>query len=63
MRPEGSVKAGGVDMPPKTDPHDWTTPSGQVPVVIHMPLWKQLEKAGWDMRWYVVARPIPVSGR
>lgn len=55
------VKAGGVDMPEKTNPHDWTTPSGQTPVVVSLSFWKVLQAEGWDMRWYVASGFIPVS--
>lgn len=56
-----SVKAGGVDMPAKTDMHDWTTPSGKDPILIPKQLWKDAEKAGMDMRWYAVPWRIPTE--
>jgi hypothetical protein len=53
--------AGGPNMPPKVDPHDFTTPSGRMPVVIPRGLWDEANRQGWDMRWYVVLRPIPIT--
>jgi hypothetical protein len=56
------MKAGGVDMPAKADMHDWTTPSGCPPTVLSgKAMWNALKAKGFDMRWYVVARPIPIS--
>ena len=58
---DASIPAGGVDMPPKTDMYDWTTPSGAVPTIVPASMWKAAEAAGMDMRWYVATRPIPVA--
>lgn len=52
--------AGGVDMPPKTDRHDMTTPSGEPPMFIHHAVWDELARAGKDMRWYAVPQRIPL---
>lgn len=57
---ESAVKAGGVDMPEKTDIHDWATPSGQIPIILPgKATWGLLKEQGYDMRWYVVSKPIP----
>lgn len=59
---EQRVKAGGVDMPAKTDPYDWTTPSGSMPVVLSgKRAFKAFQDAGFDMRWYVVTKPLPTK--
>src|SRR5688572_22277845 len=52
---------GGADMPPKTDMHDVTTPSGQMPLFITPAFWDALKADGYDMRWYAVSRPLPTT--
>lgn len=55
-----SIKPGGVSMSEKTDMYDWTTPSGAAPTVLPgKAMWDALKHQGFDMRWYVVSRPIP----
>lgn len=61
QEPEPTVAIGGVDMPQKTDPYDWTTPSGRMPTVLPLGVFEAGTKEGFDMRWYVVSRPLPRS--
>lgn len=58
---DDTVKAGGVDMPPKTDMYDWTTPSGATPIIVSPSQWRRFRDEGVDMRWYVANRPIPAT--
>lgn len=58
-----NLKAGGVDMPPKTDMNDMTTPSGAVPVFIAPGMWPVFESHGYDMRWFAASPMMPVSSK
>jgi hypothetical protein len=50
---------GGVDMPQKTDPYDFTTPSGAFPTLIPPSEFKARLVRGDDMRWYASTKLIP----
>ena len=53
------VKAGGVDMPPKKDMFDMTTPSGEMPIILSPAQYKQFQDAGADMRFYAANKFLP----
>lgn len=56
-----TVTAGGPEMPPKIDPYDMTTPSGAFPTLLSLYMWNAAKELGYDMRWYAVAKPIPLQ--
>jgi len=52
----------GPDMAQKTDPYDPRTPSGCEPTIVPLAWFKEATSQGWDNRWYMANRMMPIDG-